>query len=284
MLASNCQMDGVEAVTGRGQQSTGTSGSAASREERAVLAIMSLMDRVRLWDRWPLLFRSIHIRLSALYGVHRAAEQTRHFSATVLLHLIIMALLTGAASVPAGSPMLLAGALFMLLYAFYRFRNLETLVRNRKRAIVLELPELINKLILLMNAGETVHQAIHRCVPVQAALPEAGDQPLAQAWRTLSRALKDNKPFVWAMEEFSRSCGVLEVSMFSTAVLLNFKRGGPDFVTALQDLSHTLWERRKATARTIGEEAAAKLVIPMVLLFCTVMVIVAAPAVLMMNG
>ncbi|MNW00625.1 hypothetical protein D3C71_1961440 [compost metagenome] len=71
--------------------------------------------------------------------------------------------------------------------------------------------------------------------------------------------------------------------MFSTNVLMNFKRGGSDFAYSLEELSHTLWERRKAAARTIGEEASAKMVFPMVLLFCTVMLIVAAPAVLSMQ-
>ncbi|MNI58805.1 Bacterial type II secretion system protein F domain protein [compost metagenome] len=144
----------------------------------------------------------------------------------------------------------------------------------------MELPELLNKLTLLLNAGETIHQAIHRCASFNEAEEE---HPLRREWAKLSRSLKDNKPFVLAMEEFSRSCSVLEVSMFSTSVLMNFRRGGSDFVASLQELSHTLWERRKATAKIIGEEAASKLVFPMVLLFCTVMIIVAAPAVLMMN-
>lgn len=254
--------------------------TATDIKEAAVRLILSILDRVSIWERWPLVFRTIHIRMSALYGVHRAAEQVRLFTGELLFHLIALVLGFGALSIWSGPAMLQAGITAVILYGFYRCKRLDTLVRNRQRAIVMELPELINKLILLINAGETIHQAIHRCAAPQA---DPKDHPLQHAWLKLSRELKDNKPFIWAMEEFSRSCGVLEVSMFSTAVLLNFKRGGTDFVAALQDLSHTLWERRKAVAKTIGEEAAAKLVIPMVLLFCTVMIIVAAPAVLMMN-
>jgi len=44
-----------------------------------------------------------------------------------------------------------------------------------------------------------------------------------------------------------------------------------------------MWERRKAMTRTLGEEAASKLVFPMVMIFMVVMVIVGAPAILMMN-
>jgi tight adherence protein C len=272
-------MDGAEAVSGASRE---INTKKSSLEDAAIPFILTLLDRIQLWERWPLLFRTIHLKMSLLHGAHRAAEQTRILTAALLLHIAVMAVGFGAISIWAGSSILQAGCAAILLYGFYRFKKLDTLVRNRHRAIVMELPELINKMILLINAGETIHQAIHRCCPSrQEAVVD--DQPLQQAWQTLSRELKDNKPFIWAMEEFSRSCGVLEVSMFSTAVLLNFRRGGTDFVTALQDLSHTLWERRKATARTIGEEAAAKLVFPMVLLFCTVMVIVAAPAILMMN-
>jgi tight adherence protein C len=66
-------------------------------------------------------------------------------------------------------------------------------------------------------------------------------------------------------------------------VLLNYRRGGDDFVVALRELTRNLWEKRKALARTMGEEASSKLVFPMVITFGIVMVIVATPAILIMG-
>lgn len=243
-------------------------------------AILAWADRARIWERWPNLFRGIHSRMGVMYGAENAWRMTKLWVAELIFHEAGILLLLVVLTVVSGPDILPSSWLLVPIYALFRFRHLAGKVRSRQRAIILEMPELLCKLILLMNAGETLHQAIHRTAPKPE---EARCHPLGWEWYRLSCALKDNKPFIWAMEEFSRACGVLEVSMFSTAVLLNFKRGGTDFVTALQDLSRTLWERRKAAARTMGEEASAKLVFPMVLLFCTVMIIVAAPAVLMMN-
>lgn len=71
--------------------------------------------------------------------------------------------------------------------------------------------------------------------------------------------------------------------MFTTTLLLNHKRGGEELVLSLRELSVILWDKRKALARTLGEEASSKLVFPMVLIFFIVMVIVASPALMMMS-
>jgi tight adherence protein C len=64
---------------------------------------------------------------------------------------------------------------------------------------------------------------------------------------------------------------------------LNYRRGGVEFVYALRELSRIIWDKRLALTKTLGEEASAKLVFPMVFIFFIVMVIVAAPAILIMN-
>lgn len=251
--------------------------------EAAAGQIQRWMDRVSLQERWPYPFIVARVQMTALYGPERALEESNRFIARLVLQLILVVLGVIGLGMTSGPPMLAGGLLLLPFVAWYSFQSLQSRVKQRKRQLVLELPELLNKLTLLLNAGETIHQAIHRC-----ASPAIGTQlgithPLYVEWAKLSRALQDNKPLPVAMEAFSRSCSVLEVSMLCTAVLMNYRRGGPDFVTSLQELSHTLWERRKAMAKTIGEEASSKLVLPMVLLFCTVMVIVAAPALLIMG-
>jgi tight adherence protein C len=95
--------------------------------------------------------------------------------------------------------------------------------------------------------------------------------------------LLNNYSFAQAFQDFSRRCGLREVSVFATAVVLNDRRGGEEFAASLKEQSKELWDRRKALVRTLGEEASAKLAFPMVLVFLVVMVIVAAPAILIMN-
>jgi len=72
-----------------------------------------------------------------------------------------------------------------------------------------------------------------------------------------------------------------EVSIFATTVLLNYRRGGTDFVTALNRLSQELWQKRISLSRTLGEQASSKLVFPMVLIFIVVLIIIATPAIML---
>lgn len=247
---------------------------------KAVVWVCAAADRWNVWERWPGCFRAVYLQMVLLYGGERAWAMTKEWCAVVLLQAFGMGAGALFLSVGVDTSFQVAGLLVPLV-VLVRYKSLKGQVKERQRQIVMELPELLCKLILLIHAGETLQQAIQRTA---MDISTADPHPLRREWLRLTRSLKDHKPFVWAMEEFGRSCGTVEVSMFSTSVLMHFKRGGPDFAAALQDLSRTLWERRKAAARTMGEEAAAKLVFPMVLLFCTVMVIVAAPAILMMNG
>ncbi|MBC8081218.1 MAG: hypothetical protein H7X86_12805 [Gorillibacterium sp.] len=147
----------------------------------------------------------------------------------------------------------------------------------------------MSKIVLLVNAGDTVQQAIGRCAtPIgedQAISKEkkVSTSPLHRELSVLIHDLGNNLSFSVALENFSKRCSVQEVSLFTNTVLLNYRRGGEDFVTSLRELNRVLWEKRKSLAKTLGEEASSKLVFPMVLIFLVVTVIVAAPAILMMD-
>lgn len=150
----------------------------------------------------------------------------------------------------------------------------------REQLILLELPELLNSLVLLVGAGETVQRAILRCVNSRQ-----GDSahPLYAELLKMTAEWEGGYSFQQAFENFSKRCAVQEVSIFTTTVLLNYRRGGADFVLSLRDLSRMLWEKRKAISRTHGEQASSKLVFPMVVIFLIVIVLVGTPALMMLK-
>lgn len=132
-------------------------------------------------------------------------------------------------------------------------------------------------MILLVNAGETVQKALMKCVDM------GSERPLQKELHLLSNELQMNSSLTQAMDNFNKRCALQEVSSLVTTILLNHRRGGDEFVFALKELSHMLWDKRKTVTRTLGEEASSKLVFPMVVIFMVVMVLVAAPALLVMN-
>ncbi|MFC6456027.1 type II secretion system F family protein [Paenibacillus vulneris] len=258
------------------------------KEHRKVLKLywlaplaLALMDRLRLTDRFGDAISRVHQQMIGLYGSKQALIRTKCFAADVLsvsMFLLIGCTLVGV--VAENNEMLGYGAILILFLPFVLYKELANQLRKKRRQMLLELPEVLNQLVLLVNAGETVQKALQRCIENK---PDIDKNPLLAELAIAAYEIRMNVSFSKAMEDFNKRCGVQEVSLFTTTLLLNYKRGGDELVMSLKELSSTLWEKRKSLAKTLGEEASSKMVFPMVLIFLVVMVVVAAPAILLMN-
>lgn len=252
------------------------------RLQKMAPPMLFLLEKLKLSQRVPFFLFKIQRSVQKLAGDRRGGDLARLFLAEMLSYSwllmtlgSLMTLLMGGD----GSGLLLGGILAVLLPAAL-INDLHRKVVRLEREVLLELPELLNQLILLVGAGSTVQQAIKHCLERRK-----GEQshPLYRELLQMQREWESGDSFQHAMEGFSKRCGIQEVSVFTTAVLLNFRRGGNDFVLALRDLSHSLWEKRKAVSKTLGEQASSKLVFPMVLLFVVVIILVGAPAFMIMD-
>ncbi|MDF2667768.1 MAG: type secretion protein [Paenibacillus sp.] len=251
-------------------------------------AALVIVEQFKLLDKLQAVKIHLHPKMMALYGDNREQKHSKHFAAQVLLieaggliALIILVALTGG-----DLALLFCGFLLILCIPLALYKELDLRIKRKKQAIVLELPDLLNRMTLLLNAGETVQGAFLRCAS-NRFLPgdsiESARSPLQKEIALLASGIQNREPFHLLMERLSKRCAVQEISVFTTTVLMNYKRGGDSFVLALKALSSEMWERRKAITRTLGEEASSKLIFPMLLIFLVVMTIVAAPAVSMMN-
>lgn len=252
------------------------------RLQKMAPPMLLLLEKLKLSQRVPFFLFKIQRSVQKLAGDRRGSDLARLFLAEMLSYSwllmtlgSLMTLLMGGD----GSGLLLGGILAVLLPAAL-INDLHRKVVRREREVLLELPELLNQLILLVGAGSTVQQAIKHCLERRKG---EHSHPLYRELLQMQREWESGDSFQHAMEGFSKRCGIQEVSVFTTAVLLNFRRGGNDFVLALRDLSHSLWEKRKAVSKTLGEQASSKLVFPMVLLFVVVIILVGAPAFMIMD-
>ncbi|MCK8485854.1 type II secretion system F family protein [Paenibacillus sp. MBLB2552] len=243
--------------------------------------MLLLLERVKVSQRFPGVFFKVQRAVQKISGNRRSGELTLLFLAEALtygfLFLIfgcLMALLSN------GATGLAIGGLLAVLVPMALINDLHRKVQRREQVVLLELPELLNKIVLLVGAGSTVQQAIKLCLERKR---EQTDHPLYRELLQMQKEWEGGDSFQQAMEGFSKRCGIQEVSAFTTSVLLNYRRGGEDFALALRDLSHSLWEKRKAVGKTLGEQASSKLVFPMVLLFMAVLILVGAPAFMIMN-
>ncbi|OAX50428.1 type II secretion system F family protein [Paenibacillus sp. AD87] len=240
-----------------------------------------LLDKFEVGRRLPVLMFRMQHAIQKMYGIQHSGEKTMLYCAEMLTYSWLM-LLVGCLLALVGDMGLggmVGGLALSVALPFALYKDLNTKVQRRDQDILMELPELLNRIVLLVGAGETVQRAIIHCVASQGER----DHPLYNELRKTVGDWNNGYSFQQSFEQFSRRCGVQEVTIFTTTVLLNFRRGGGDFVLALRDLSHVLWEKRKAVSRAKGEQASSKLVFPMVLIFFSIVVMIGAPAFMMMN-
>lgn len=242
-----------------------------------------LIRRLQIEERYPAHSRILSRKLEIISRAHADTDPMMEFlvslisgMAGILLLVVVLTVISGGGWVLLG-----IGILLSACYPLMKLKQLDKRIEQRKRQIVLELPDLLSKITLLVNAGETIQKALQRCVK---QTEEYERSPLMAELYMLVQQLQCNSSFSQAMEQFNKRCGVQEVSIFTTTVLLNYRRGGEEFVLTLCNFTRELWEKRKSTVRTLGEEASSKLVFPMVCIFLAIMVIIATPAIMFMSN
>lgn len=77
---------------------------------------------------------------------------------------------------------------------------------------------------------------------------------------------------------FGQRCNEVRYKTLATLLVQNLKKGNQGLVQMLEQESVTAWEDRKRKAKVLGEAAATKLLVPMVLMLLVVIAILLIPA------
>ncbi len=243
---------------------------------------LALLYVLKLEKRIPKTSGKIYHCILLLHGQRRALIASKMFLADALSISVLVALFGGALGIMMEDNLMFTfgGFVLSLFIPLIQLQDLEKKVKQMKREITMDLPEFLNKLILLVNAGETVQKALIHCVKQQAGESKSG--ALYTQLGMVAAELENGYSFHQSIEEFSKRCGVQEATVFSTTMLLNYNRGGEEFVASLREISRDLWEKRKNMTKTLGEQASSKMLFPMMFIFLVIMVIVGYPALTLM--
>lgn len=259
-----------------------------ARRSGKMARLHPLYDPAKAWIGRPNVYRRLlpwlekpQMTLAALHGGVCSKERLTDWAAEALGLACAVWLGGGGLAIAADNAALAVwGALVGALLPALRYKELKSKLERRRQTIVLELPELLSRLLLMVNAGENVMRALEKSLSRQGE--SARSHPLYGELASALAAVKRGEPLAAALEEFGRRCAVPEAKLFATTLLINSRRGGETFVSALRELSRTLWERRKAVARTLGEQASSRMAFPLAIIFLLIMVLVGAPSMLMM--
>jgi tight adherence protein C len=133
-------------------------------------------------------------------------------------------------------------------------------VAQYKRAIQNGLPDALDLLVVCVEAGSSLDQAILRASQeLEIALP-----PLAAELRTVSTEMRAGKPRLEAFQNFAKRTNLEDVQAL-VAMLIHTDRFGTSIGQALRTHADTLRTKRRQRAEERAGKIGVKLVFPLVL-------------------
>ena len=160
-------------------------------------------------------------------------------------------------------------------------KDIEKQAKLRKEQMLLDYPDIVSKLTLLLGAGISLQRAWEKMIREYLQKREKKQikkrfiyEEMAFAYREMENGVSIQA----ALNHFGVRCDLLVYLKFSTLLAQNVKRGNKGLVESLQRESEEAFEERKAMAKMLGEQASTKLLLPMFLMLFMVLVVIMVPA------
>ena len=179
-----------------------------------------------------------------------------------------------------GLIVLFAGLLFAALFLFSRIQNRDIQEAKRQEALLYDYPHLVNKLVLLLNAGMSMRAAFEKTAhDYRISLKNGG--PKREGFDEILRMCADMEKGVSEIDAY-RKLGErskeAKYRTFSTLLVQNLRKGSGELINQLEREAGEAFEERKKRARILGEQAGTKLMFPMMLMLMVVFAILMIPA------
>lgn len=156
----------------------------------------------------------------------------------------------------------------------------------RDKELLLDYPEIVSRLGLLLMAGMSLQQAWKKMVGVYEqkrrqyhGKRREGYEEMCITLHELDDGVGERKAF----ERFGERCALSQYRRLSSVLTQNMRKGMAGIGRILNQESENAFEQRKNAAHRIGEEAGTKLLFPMMLMLIVVMVILVVPACMTMH-
>lgn len=166
----------------------------------------------------------------------------------------------------------------ILLYALEK-QNEKKAQEERKKQMLRDYPEIINKLTLYLGAGMTVKRAWRKVTEGYVREREEGNERYAyEEMKRTCHEMDSGVTEAESYENFGRRCDIQVYMRLGALLSQNLRKGTKGLTELLKLESMQAFEERKAQAKRLGEEAGTKLLLPMFLMLAVVLVIVIVPA------
>lgn len=153
--------------------------------------------------------------------------------------------------------------------------------QKRKESLLRQYPDMVSTLSLLLGAGMTFSSAWERIVlNYQHRLSKNHIAPIEVYEQMLIsyREMQDGIGEIQVYERFGERLGMPQYRKLTMLIIQNLRKGSSGLTQALEKEVAEAFAIRKNSAKKAGEEAGTKILLPMLLMLCVVMVIILVPA------
>ncbi len=162
---------------------------------------------------------------------------------------------------------------------FLKDDDLKKEVKKRGIQMQREYPEIVSKLSVYLAAGMSIRMAWEKIVAdYEKKRPDTKFHYAYEEMKIACQEMKSGVSEMTAYDEFGKRCGMPLYRKLSTLLIQNMRKGSTSLGALLKGESRAALEERRNAARKAGEEAGTKLLLPMMLLLCMVMLMILFPA------
>lgn len=176
--------------------------------------------------------------------------------------------------------LLILGAAAALLFFLSRKQKAGEKEKQRREQLKKDYPELISKLLLLLQAGLVSRSALSRiAADYQRDLKNGKNEKAAyEEVCVLCAEMAKGIGEADAYLRFGKRCVLPNYRTLSVLLIQNIKKGGTGLIETLEREIVDAQEDKKRTARIEGEKASIRLLLPMAMMLAVVLAVMIIPA------
>lgn len=157
-------------------------------------------------------------------------------------------------------------------------REIDQKLEARRKELLLDYSEIVNKLALYMGAGMSIRNAFFKMGEDYKKQRGQRKKYVYEEILITCYELQGGRSETEAYERFGKRCQVQAYIKLSALLSQNIRKGSNDLLRMFRQEADNAFAERKNMAKKLGEEAGTKLLMPMMMMLCVVMVIIIIPA------
>lgn len=165
-----------------------------------------------------------------------------------------------------------AGIAFAAVCAYYFMSRMKNILDTRKTECVIELPEIVSTMALLINSGMILKETWEK-------IAFNKDGTIYDLMKQATVDMKNGVPEVEAIHKFGEKTNSPEVKKFTGALIQGLEKGSAELSIFLAKQSSEMWALKKEVMLQKGEAAASKLLMPIALIFVGILITVITAAI-----